>query len=904
MRTLVVHFVFFASFILILSPLAVAHASSPPADSVHFCAPFDYEQWRREYPRPAGKRLAALDVGEPRTVRMIYFLPNDRPYRPAVVDKMKTMIRQAQTLLAEQMQAHGFGRKTFRFEADAQGEPLVHRVDGRQTVGHYLEYDTASAILGEIDPLFDIEANVYLIFIEVNPLLILSHGQEFGGIGSRTSKQGGFGLLSSGADGEDLSYLLPIVAHEMGHAFGLQHDFRDEASIMSYGAIPDRLSACSAGFLAVNPYFNPTIPIKEQASPRIDELTSSVVPIKDETSIPIRNKVRDGDGLHQVFLFVKTKAPHRAAGFFETKSCRGLGGETEAVVEFDYDGAIPSWRESEFSFFDTQLLAIQAIDVLGNTAFSREFELVTSTFRAPIATLMGAMKSGYYWISFSPDGTLLASGGDRLRLWDVKSGELVDTFSDYGWVYSVDFSPDGSLLASAGGQEDAIRLWDVKSGELVDTLYGHDGGIYPVDFSPDGTLLASGGKKDFWTNLWDVKSGALAATFYHDAKIKGTVLSVAFSPDGSLLASAGITGEIELWEVSSGEYLASFDGRHEEGIHLLDFSPDGRLLASGDRRDSVIILWNVATRKSIATLEGKGPVSFSPDGRLLATGHVDGNIRIWGVSTHQPVIKLPALRNICTVSFSPDGHLLASGGVGGPINLWDVSEWTQLPSTRTKAPLPHTLTKVSGDGQEGTVVTALAKPFVVSVLDQNGSALAGAVVTFSVTAGGGTLSSTTATTDANGRARSILTLGLDPGTNTVTATVEGLEPITFTVSGQATTDSDGEEEDGEADDELAFGFSREVEDQAYTAGTAISALQLPEAVGGEGEVTYRVSDLPAGLAFDAATRTLSGTPEAATDGAVEVTYTAEDSTGVAATLTFSITVNPPLSFGDLFDLFN
>ena len=116
---------------------------------------------------------------------------------------------------------------------------------------------------------------------------------------------------------------------------------------------------------------------------------------------------------------------------------------------------------------------------------------------------------------------------------------------------------------------------------------------------------------------------------------------------------------------------------------------------------------------------------------------------------------------------------------------------------------------------------------------------------------------------------------------------------------------DDEEDDGEEDDgELAFGFAHEVEDQAYTAGTAITPLVLPEAIGGEGEITYRVSELPAGLSFDDSTRTISGTPEAATDRAIEVTYTAEDSAEAAATLTFSITVNPPLSFGDFFDLFN
>ncbi len=346
---------------------------------------------------------------------------------------------------------------------------------------------------------------------------------------------------------------------------------------------------------------------------------------------------------------------------------------------------------------------------------------------------------------------------------------------------------------------------------------------------------------------------------------------------------------------------------------------------------------------------------------------------------------------------------------------------------------PHSLTKVSGDGQEGAASTQLTAPFVVLVLDQDGSPLAGAVVTFSVIAGEGSLSSTTATTDANGRARSTLTLGPEPGTNTIAATVEGLRTATFTATAdeptsdsqedpepdpqleslsvtiddvtsatergrmtfsvrleptptaptavkyatasqtatagqdyeaaagtlhfganqntatfivrirpdeqdepdetfavrithpstgallaeatgtitdddgatppEADSDSDDEMADGEeADGEMAFAFSGEVEDQAYTAGTAISALVLPEAVGGEGEITYRVSGLPAGLSFDAATRTISGTPEAVTDGAVEVTYTAQDSAGSAVTLTFSITVNPALSFGDLFDL--
>ena len=101
-----------------------AATSSSPGDGLHWCAIFDYEQWRRDHPLPAAKGLADLDVGEPRTVRMIYFRPNDRPFRQEMVDSMKAVIRRVQTFYAEQMEAHGYGRTTFRIETDAQGEPL------------------------------------------------------------------------------------------------------------------------------------------------------------------------------------------------------------------------------------------------------------------------------------------------------------------------------------------------------------------------------------------------------------------------------------------------------------------------------------------------------------------------------------------------------------------------------------------------------------------------------------------------------------------------------------------------------------------------------------------------------------------------------------------------------------
>ena len=92
----------------------------------------------------------------------------------------------------------------------------------------------------------------------------------------------------------------------------------------------------------------------------------------------------------------------------------------------------------------------------------------------------------------------------------------------------------------------------------------------------------------------------------------------------------------------------------------------------------------------------------------------------------------------------------------------------------TLPPVPTTLSIISGDNQTGLTGEPLTNPFVVEVRDENGNPLEGVTVIFAVSAGGGTLSAGAVTTDANGRAGSTLTLGGDPGTVTVEASVEGI----------------------------------------------------------------------------------------------------------------------------------
>ena len=183
---------------------------------------------------------ADVNVGEPRTVRLVYLLPNDRAHRAEVVQRMKDEILKVQTFYAEQMEAHGYGKLTFRIETDHQGEPMVHHMDGRYPDASY----NATFLPAEVADVFNHIENVYVTVID---------GTRQGAYGGDYDKDSGFVVMGGG-------FTFAVMAHEIGHAFGLSHDFHDDAYIMSYGPGQTRLSACSAEFC---PYIPTSISIAQ-----------------------------------------------------------------------------------------------------------------------------------------------------------------------------------------------------------------------------------------------------------------------------------------------------------------------------------------------------------------------------------------------------------------------------------------------------------------------------------------------------------------------------------------------------------------------------------------------------------------------------------------------------------------
>ena len=674
--------------VLLMSPST--YASSPEFDWTHSCRAPDHEQLGHELAfGPAAKRPAVSDSGQTRKLRLIYFLPNDRTFNPDVVDTMKARIPRIRTFFRNQMQSNGKGAMTFEYETDALGDPVIHRFDAPNSDASYLRsYRMVGVgnVFWDLKSTFDTSRNIFFIVVDHSTYNNLGWG-NVAGFGGRWADNRGYALLPA-------SFIVETAAHELGHAFGLQHDFNDGANIMSYGPAWNRLSACSAGLLSVHPYFNPAIAIKGYKhgydlgafdSPGVELISPLRYPAGATSfSVQFRVTASGSRGLHQVVFFLKTKSPHAAAGSQEVKSCRVFTGQNQAVATFNYDGIIPSDGDSSLSASPAQYVAVLAVDTEGNanTGPPRNTQFVfaetSEHFLATLFRYTSQYSPEIYGAKFSPDGSVLAVNSSAgIQLWNMTS--RVHTASLSGGGSSLAFSPDGATLASGSTRTDEanIKLWNVADQTLIATLPGHTGGptgVHSLAFSPGGDTLASG-SGDRTIKLWDVSSRTLIATLTGHTS---HVFSVAFSSDGTL-ASGSRDGTVKLWNTATRTNIATLEGKTGRVLDVA-FSPDGTVLASST--DGPMVLWDVAARDTTATLQGHGKPSFSSDGSVLATGAGLGEVLVWDAATTEKVARLGHPDHLEDGSgfgingvFSPDGSLLASVGLNG-IELWDASEWT------------------------------------------------------------------------------------------------------------------------------------------------------------------------------------------------------------------------------------
>ena len=150
------------------------------------------------------------------------------------------------------------------------------------------------------------------------------------------------------------------------------------------------------------------------------------------------------------------------------------------------------------------------------------------------------------------------------------------------------------------------------------------------------------------------------------------IVSVAFSPNGLMLASAGRNNSIAIWNTNDGTGQRTL----QDAVDSLAFSPDGHTVAAG-LSDDTIKMWDATNGQVLGTMQGHTDrvpaVAFSPDGHTLASASWDKTIRLWDVASGQALHTLSGHTDkVLAVAFSPDGHTLASAGADGTVRQWNL----------------------------------------------------------------------------------------------------------------------------------------------------------------------------------------------------------------------------------------
>ena len=657
------------------------------------------------------------DIDSNKKVRLVYFVPSDHHPRESQVIALRELLKEAQRFFADHMEKHGFGRKTFNFEYDEQGEPIVHEIRG-EFEEHYYSPSFERFIWEEIVSYFDDLHHVFFIAVDVGVNVFEDGSAGVGGLTFSTAKRhvyayassnpsdpslGGFAIRHRDiTDGEqsiggfaliavdDIGpHHMSVTLHELGHVFGLEHDNRElgDTNYIVGAGIPSRLSRCSAEWLSVHSFFTPEQTYDSDAG-RIDLVQ---VDLLSKDVVRFRFEVIDRDGLHQAQLLVPEtfKGSEWAWAGWEPYSlfdCQRLTGEISVVHSLvkkeelinrvtlqiiDKEGNV-TWAT-----FPLHLDSLQSVGGGLDIDGSGTVDLLDLAFVSDHYGRLGNHRSDVNGdaVVDVADILLVASFVPSLptRLVKMFAFEGVAEWLDDANNVNLENKTyrDGfNVLTQLLNKLTLLSQTAGVAGDNPKVISGHTHFVWSIAFSPDSTLLASG-SFDRTVRLWSADTGELLDIFTgHESDIT----TVAFSPDGQTLASGGWDATVRLWDIGTREQREVLASRWH-AVSSVAFSPTGQVLAGGTG-NSVVVLWDTATWQVEKILEGHSgavdSVLFSPDGMKLVSGSRDATVRVWDPHSGQLLHTLKGhATDAVRMAFSPDGSMLASGGRDRTVRLWD-----------------------------------------------------------------------------------------------------------------------------------------------------------------------------------------------------------------------------------------
>jgi len=273
-------------------------------------------------------------------------------------------------------------------------------------------------------------------------------------------------------------------------------------------------------------------------------------------------------------------------------------------------------------------------------------------------------------IGFAADGALLFAGveGDRVLAWEARAGEArleLEVEGGHGVPTLASAAP--TLVTAGGGGE--LLVWDAASGARLATLGAPGAPATALALSPDGRWL-SAGFADGRLELWDLPARALARRETGGAPIA----IAAVSDDGGAFAGGTAGGAAWLWSSRAEAPVAEIHHFQDRPTSTLAFGPGGRRLAVASLAGG-IGLWGEASPDALwSSWVTDGPTrhaAFSPDGDLLAVASTDTRLRVMRASDGAVIAYLEGHeRGLRAAAWSPDGERLASAGEGLTVRIW------------------------------------------------------------------------------------------------------------------------------------------------------------------------------------------------------------------------------------------